>query len=160
MRNFLFIMFIGLAGCAGPADEWETTRSKNIEQANQKILEANKKEMERTKEVQALSNNPYYKAHLKQATEDKIYAPAGDNAVESLLKARGSFPAPKEQIESALRDLQPYVILGIEAAIQNGQAEEADRLLSTMKIMDESATSIPRLTEEITAMKNKSLQNR
>lgn len=159
MRIILLASLIALAGCTNGSSivsSEKTAYAKWVEQDN---LAMQKQKAEAT-EREKLTKNPYYIAHIQQAADGNIYAPKGANAVESLLKARSAFNAPNEQIESAIRDLQPYVILGTEAAIKKGDVEEADRLLSVMKVMDETASSIPRLNNEIIAMKSQKLQTR
>lgn len=160
MRIIVLASLILLAGCTGNSGGGASTpKTAQTEWIEQERASLTKKEAEDA-EHEKLTKNPYYMAHVQQAVDGNIYAPEGANAVESLLKARSAFSAPNEQIESAIQDLQPYVILGTEAAIKKGDAKEADRLLSVMKVMDETASSIPRLSEEITAMKSKKLQAR
>lgn len=150
----IFILLAMLAMCTSCTKNSFSSEGE-IGASEMSTLEAERQEEEHKLELKELMTNPYYKAHIKQAIDGNLYSPAGNNAVESLLKARSSFPDSKEQIETAIRDLQQNVIIGTEAAIGRGDTEEAERLLSIIKIMNDGETSIPRLTEEIKAKKIK-----
>lgn len=79
---------------------------------------------------------------------NRLYAPAGDNAVEDYLELRerlGTEPA----VETALVDLAPYVVIGSEQAMAAGAFDEAERLLALLQRMDAEAPALPRLREAL-----------
>lgn len=79
---------------------------------------------------------------------NRLYAPAGDNAVEDYLELRerlGTEPA----VETALVDLAPYVVIGSEQAMAAGAFDEAERLLGLLQRMDAEAPALPRLREAL-----------
>lgn len=79
---------------------------------------------------------------------NRLYAPAGDNAVEDYLELcerLGTEPA----VETALVDLAPYVVIGSEQAMAAGAFDEAERLLGLLQRMDAEAPALPRLREAL-----------
>ena len=89
--------------------------------------------------------------------EKRLYAPAGDNAIEYYLALRARNPndeAPK----SALTDLFPYAMIATEQTLQKASASkdpaqaqafrtEAARIFALLERVDANAPSLPRLRE-------------
>lgn len=76
------------------------------------------------------------------------YAPAGRNAVEYYLAIRDKAPA-EAAVQSALVELQPYVLIAGEQAIAGGDLEEASRLIVLLGRMDGTAPALPRLRKQL-----------
>ena len=79
---------------------------------------------------------------------NRLYAPAGDNAVEDYLELRGRL-GTEPAVETALVDLAPYVVIGSEQAMAAGAFDEAERLLGLLQRMDAEAPALPRLREAL-----------
>ncbi|GIX40147.1 MAG: cell envelope biogenesis protein TonB [Silanimonas sp.] len=81
--------------------------------------------------------------------EQRLYAPAGDNAMEYYLALRKKSAKPDVSAESALIDLMPYALIASEQAINSGNFAEAERLLELMSRTDPEAPSLGRIREAI-----------
>lgn len=78
------------------------------------------------------------------ARDQRVYAPAGDNAVEYFLAARLQRPDDAEA-QSALVELQPYLLIAAEQALERLDIAEANRLLALIARVDADAPALPRL---------------
>jgi protein TonB len=76
--------------------------------------------------------------------EQRVYAPAGDNAVEYFLAARRQLPGDAD-VRSALVELQPYLLIATEQALERLDIAESDRLLALIARVDSDAPALPRL---------------
>jgi len=81
--------------------------------------------------------------------EQRLYAPAGDSAMEFYLALRDKSEKPDASAESALIDLMPYAIIAAEQAIGREDFAEADRLRALIAKTDAQAPSLPRITDAI-----------
>lgn len=96
------------------------------------------------------------KARGRQALrEQRIYAPAGNNAMEYYLALRKKSAKPDASAESALMDLQPYAVIAAEQALTRQDFAEAERLRSLIAAADPQAPSLARIGDAIA--KGKSL---
>lgn len=77
---------------------------------------------------------------------NRLFAPAGNNAVEDYLALRERLPEDLA-VATALLDLAPYVVIGAEQAKAAGQFDEAQRLIDLLLRMDAEAPAAPRLRE-------------
>lgn len=80
----------------------------------------------------------------------RMYAPAGDNAVEYYLALRDKQPG-EAAVASALQELQPYVLIAGEQALAGGELNEAQRMLDLLARVDAQAPALPRLRESLLA---------
>ncbi len=91
-------------------------------------------------------------ARAQQALQQqRLVAPGGDNAVEFYLAARERSPGDAA-IQAALIELQPYVLIATEQALDRGDAAEATRLLGLMQSTDPRAPSLARLRTDLHAL--------
>jgi protein TonB len=81
---------------------------------------------------------------------NRLYVPAGDNAVEDYLALRERQPGDAT-VDTALSDLAPYVIIGAEQATTAEAFTEATRLIELLARMDAEAPAVPRLREALAA---------
>ncbi|KFN50741.1 energy transducer TonB [Arenimonas composti] len=81
--------------------------------------------------------------------EQRLYAPAGDNAMEYFLKLRSRSATPDASAESALIDLMPYAIIAAEQAINREDFIEAERLRTLIENTDPQAPALPRIKDSI-----------
>lgn len=81
--------------------------------------------------------------------EQRLYAPAGDNAMEYYLALRQKSAKPDVSAESALMDLMPYALIASEQAINESDFTEAERLLELMGRTDPEAPSLNRIRDAI-----------
>lgn len=80
--------------------------------------------------------------------EQRLYAPAGNNAMEYYLALRDKQPA-EPAVSSALTDLLPYTLIAVEQSITRDDFSEAQRLLALMEKTDAHAPALPRLRQAI-----------
>lgn len=78
--------------------------------------------------------------------EGRITAPASDNAAEYFIALRQlSGQAADVDVDAALLELQPYLVLAIERALEQDEVSEAMRLLGMLTGIDAQAPALPRL---------------
>lgn len=78
----------------------------------------------------------------------RMFAPAGDNALEHYLALREQSPGDASVV-AALEDLQPQLVIAIEQAIARGEYPEGRRLLGLLARTDAQAPALPRLRETV-----------
>jgi protein TonB len=81
--------------------------------------------------------------------EQRIYAPAGDNAMEYYIALRKKSAKPDASAESALMDLQPYAVIAAEQSITRKDFIEAERLRALIAAADPQAPSLARIADAI-----------
>lgn len=81
--------------------------------------------------------------------EQRIYTPAGDNAMEYYIALRKKSDKPDASAESALMDLQPYAVIAAEQALGREDFIEAERLRALISAADPQAPSLPRIADAI-----------
>lgn len=81
--------------------------------------------------------------------EQRLYSPAGDNAMEYYLALRQKSATPDVMAESALMDLMPYALIAAEQAINDDNFDEAEQLLELMARTDPEAPSLSRIRDAI-----------
>jgi len=99
---------------------------------------------------EAVPATPYARATHALA-ENRMLAPAGDNAVEHYLAARVE-AGERARAQAALSELQPYVLIAAEQAIARGDAGEAKRLQGLIERIDGQAPALPRLKAGVAAL--------
>ncbi|WP_428992277.1 energy transducer TonB [Pseudoxanthomonas suwonensis] len=100
--------------------------------------------------VQAMGADQLRDAASQALRENRMYAPAGDNAMEYYLALRDKLP-DDAGVSSALTDLMPYTLIAAEQAVAREQFEEAQRLLALIEKADQTAPALPRIRQSITS---------
>jgi len=98
--------------------------------------------------VQAMGADQLRDAASRALRENRMYAPAGDNAMEYYLALRDKLP-DDASVASALTDLLPYTIIAAEQAVTREQFDEAQRLVALVEKADKSAPALPRIRQSI-----------
>ena len=137
---------VTVAGCGGdtpapdaaPADP---AQAPAVEQAA--VVDA-----AATAKVAGMSVDALREAATTAQREQRMYAPAGDNAMEYYLALRDKQPNDAA-VSSALTDLMPYATIHAEQSIGRDDFEEAKRVLALMQRADPSAPALPRLRNAI-----------
>ena len=101
-------------------------------------------------EVQAMGAEQLRAAATKALSENRIYAPGGDNAMEYYLALRDKLPNDPA-VTSALTDLMPYTLIATEQSIGREDFVEAQRLSALIEKADAKAPALPRLKQSIAA---------
>lgn len=99
--------------------------------------------------VQAMSADQLREAASQALRENRMYAPAGDNAMEYYLALRDKLP-DDATVSSALTDLMPYTVIAAEQAVTREQFDEALRLVALIEKADKTAPALPRIRQSVT----------
>jgi protein TonB len=100
--------------------------------------------------VQAMDTAQLRDSASTALRENRMYAPAGDNAMEYYLVLRDKLP-DDASIKNALTDLQPYTLIAAEQALGREDFTEAQRLIALVEKVDPTAPALPRLKQGITS---------
>lgn len=87
-------------------------------------------------------------AAIKALGENRLYAPASNNAFEYYLALREKAP-DDPAVASALTDLMPYTVIAVEQSIGRQDFPEARRLETLIAKADPKAPALPRLVKAI-----------
>lgn len=98
--------------------------------------------------VAAMSADQLRESASAALREQRLYAPAGNNAMEYYLALRDKAPTDPA-VASALTDLMPYALIATEQSIQREDFVEAQRLYALMEKTDYQAPALPRLKKTI-----------
>lgn len=99
-------------------------------------------------QVAAMSPEQLREAATAAVAEQRLYAPAGNNAMEYYLALRDKAP-DDAAVSGALTDLQPYALIATEQAITRDDFVEAQRLYALLEKTDGKAPALPRLKQSI-----------
>lgn len=101
-------------------------------------------------EVAALSAEDLRKKATQAYQDSRLYAPAGDNALEYYLALRDKAPGDPG-VSSALTDLLPMTVIATEQSRDRGDFSEAQRLYGLLEKADKDHPALPRLKTSIAA---------
>ena len=99
--------------------------------------------------VQSMGTEQLRDSASRALAENRMYAPAGDNAIEYYLALRDKTP-DDASVKSALTDLLPYTLIAAEQHLGREDFSEAQRLVALIEKVDPSAPALPRLKEGLT----------
>ena len=138
-----------VAGCKKEAAAPEPGASTTAPSAQQQQPQQQQAAMPAVSEkVAAMDADALRDAARKAQAEQRLYAPAGDNAVEYYLALRDKAPGDPG-VASALTDLMPYTVIATEQSINREDFAEAQRLYSLLEKADPNAPALPRLKDSI-----------
>ncbi|WP_159016920.1 energy transducer TonB [Cognatiluteimonas profundi] len=99
-------------------------------------------------QVAGMSADALRTAASSAQREQRLYAPAGNNAMEYYLALRDKAPNDAA-VTSALSDLMPYALIATEQSISRDDFTESQRLYALMAKADPNAPALPRLKQAI-----------
>jgi periplasmic protein TonB len=105
--------------------------------------------------VTALTADQLREAARKAYAENRLYAPAEDNAVEYYLALRDKSPGDAA-VSSALTDLLPMTVIAIEQSVNREDFAEAQRLSALLERADAQHPALARLKTSIAAQQDAS----
>ena len=94
----------------------------------------------------------------KAVMEQRWYKPSGNNALEYYLALRQKLQTRDESVETALVDILPYAVIGMDQAIANFDDREALRLESLIRMADPNAPALSRVKDDLEKMKARQAQ--
>lgn len=101
--------------------------------------------------VTAMTADQLREAASKAYAENRLYAPAEDNAVEYYLALRDKSPGDVAAVSSALGDLLPMTVIAIEQSVNRDDFSEANRLAALLEKADGQHPALARLKASIAA---------
>ena len=101
--------------------------------------------------VTAMTADQLREAASKAYAENRLYAPAEDNAVEYYLALRDKSPGDVAAASSALGDLLPMTVIAIEQSVNRDDFSEANRLAALLEKADGQHPALARLKASIAA---------
>lgn len=107
--------------------------------------------------VQAMGTDELAASASQALRENRMYAPAGDNAIEYYLALRDKTP-DDAVVKSALTDLLPYTLIAAENNLSREDFTEAQRLIALIEKADPAAPALPRLKQSLEAGMEKAAQ--
>lgn len=148
--RLLMLMLIGLVGCSGRED-----RPAGGNDAPAAEVAAPATPVARPNPVSAVSPQVasmpvdlLREAAARSLHDNRMYAPAGNNAVEYYLALRDKQPSDAS-VNSALTDLMPYTLIAAEQSIVHEEFPEAQRLIALIERADAQAPALPRLKADV-----------
>lgn len=99
--------------------------------------------------VSAMTADQLREAAGKAYNENRLYAPAGNNAVEYYLALRDKSPTDAA-VSSALTDLLPMAVIATEQSVARNDFSEAQRLTALLEKADPHHPALSRLKASIT----------
>ena len=134
------VLSCAFAGCGkDPAATADSGSTPGAQQAAQPAV---------AEKVNAMSADQLRDSAGQALRQQRLYAPAGDNAMEYYLALRDKQP-DDPAVSSALTDLLPYALIATEQSISREDFDEAQRLYALMAKTDARAPALPRLKQAI-----------
>ncbi len=94
----------------------------------------------------------------KAVIEQRWYKPAGNSALEYYLALKRKAKTPDESVDTAIMDILPYAVIGMDQAVVNFNDREALRLEVLIRMADPSHPALARLKSDIEKMKIRQAQ--
>ncbi|MBB5769813.1 energy transducer TonB [Xanthomonas euroxanthea] len=137
------ILLVGLAACSRQDDKAATTAPATGATPAAPATAATPATAV-SPQVQSMAADQLRASATKALQDNRMYAPAGDNAVEYYLALREKQPQDAT-VNSALTDLLPYTLIAAEQGISREEFPEAQRLIALIEKVDPKAPALPRL---------------
>ncbi|PPU01722.1 energy transducer TonB [Xanthomonas arboricola] len=137
------ILLVGLAACSRQDDKAATT-APATGTTPAAAAAAPTPATAVSPQVQSMAADQLRASATKALQDNRMYAPAGDNAVEYYLALREKQPQDAT-VNSALTDLLPYTLIAAEQGISREEFPEAQRLIALIEKVDPKAPALPRL---------------
>ena len=140
---------VALAACGGAGEQTTTpaTESESTDAGAAVAPDATAGATEATEDATVGMGADELRASGRAAyAENRLYAPAGDNAVEYYLALREKSP-DDASASSALTDLLPMTVIAIEQSLVREDFEESGRLIALLERTDASHPALDRLRQ-------------
>ena len=154
----LIALGLGLTACKKEPEPEAQPGAGVAAQADAQIAQAAQAAQAAETQMAALPVEELRKRASTAFREQRLYAPAGDNAMEYYLALRKKSDKPDANSESALMDLMPYTVIAAEQAIGRYDFVEAERLRALLERADPQAPALPRIAEAISTGKSNEAQ--
>jgi protein TonB len=91
----------------------------------------------------------------KAVMEQRWVKPSGNSALEYYLALRQKLQTPDESVETAITDIIPYAVIGMDQAIAKFDDREALRLEGLIRLADPNAPALARVKSDLEKMKTR-----
>ena len=136
------ILLVALAACSGKDETAPATPAAPVAPTAAPAAPAV------SAKVQSMGTEELRELASKALRENRMYAPAGDNAIEYYLALRDKTP-DDASVKSALTDLLPYTLIAAEQNLSREDFAETQRLVALIEKVDPTAPALPRLKQGI-----------
>lgn len=144
---------LGMAACGGGDDPAAAAAGPQAEAAKPAATAATVI----SDQVAAMTPEKLREAASKAYNENRLYAPAGDNAIEYYLALRDKSPGDAA-VSSALVDLLPMTVIATEQSVARDDFAEAQRLSALIEKADAQHPALSRLKGAIVAQQQAASQ--
>ena len=94
----------------------------------------------------------------KAVIEQRWYKPTGNSALEYYLALKRKAAKPDESVDTALADILPYAVIGMDQAVASFDDREALRLEALIRMADPSHPALARVKSDLEKMKGRQAQ--
>lgn len=145
----LRLALVAIAACGLAACNKDDAAAPAATPAAAETAEAAAKKVDATSAALASLSTEQLREKARTAyAESKLYAPAGDNAMEYYLALRNKQPGDAG-VSSALTDLMPMAVIATEQSRDREDFDEAQRLLALIEKANKQHPSLDRLKRTI-----------
>jgi periplasmic protein TonB len=94
----------------------------------------------------------------KAVIEQRWYKPTGNSALEYYLALKRKTTTPDESVDTALADILPYAVIGMDQAVASFDDREALRLEALIRMADPNHPALARVKSDLEKMKSRQAQ--
>ncbi len=146
--RYVLLILLALFACAGGVIVWLLRGSNSVEHGPQEVAAAEAGQINRTA---APASTTELLQHARVAmTQQRLLAPAGDNAFEWYLQVLKQQP-DNQAAQDALREIFPFAATAAEQTIGQGNAAEAKRQIDLLSRADPSNYTLTILRAKLQA---------
>lgn len=146
LNSLLILAFcLGLAACSDKKDEQAT--AEGAAKVHKQKVQTSIDRLVQFPEKDLRTNA------RKAVMEQRWVKPSGNSALEYYLALRQKLKTPDESVETAITDIIPYAVIGMDQAIAKFDDREALRLEGLIRLADPNAPALARVKTDLEKMK-------
>ena len=157
-RNFRTLIYLGLplslclalVACSGGDKDKDAATSPATTQKQKLTSSVDRLMQWPEKDLRARAS--------KAVIEQRWYKPTGNSALEYYLALKRKAAKPDESVDTALADILPYAVIGMDQAVASFDDREALRLEALIRMADPSHPALTRVKSDLEKMKGRQAQ--
>lgn len=157
-RNFRTLIYLGLplslclalVACSGGDKDKDAATSPATTQKQKLTTSVDRLMQWPEKDLRARAS--------KAVIEQRWYKPTGNSALEYYLALKRKAAKPDESVDTALADILPYAVIGMDQAVASFDDREALRLEALIRMADPSHPALTRVKSDLEKMKGRQAQ--
>ncbi len=157
-RNFRTLIYLGLplslclalVACSGGDKDKDAATSPAATQKQKLTTSVDRLMQWPEKDLRARAS--------KAVIEQRWYKPTGNSALEYYLALKRKAAKPDESVDTALADILPYAVIGMDQAVASFDDREALRLEALIRMADPSHPALTRVKSDLEKMKGRQAQ--